>query len=187
VVQRELVIQAQHGDVEAFRALVTGAIDRLRGVAYRILGDGDRADDATQQALIAAWDHLGSLRDPDRFDAWTYRLVVHAAYREARRARSWRDVVTRLSTSVSRDPWVDPPDEILDHEELAEAFALLSPEHRAVLALRYYADLPLARIAEILEIPVGTVGSRLHHALLHLRTSLDRDRRPAPLLEQTQP
>lgn len=172
-VQRELVIRAQQGDAEAFSLLAAGAIDRLHGVACRILRDRDRADDATQQALVSAWDHLRSLRDPDRFDAWTYRLVVHAAYREAKRERQHHQPVR----------WVTN-DEYSGHEafaalaerdELEEAFRTLSPEHRAILTLRYYADLPLAQIAEILGIPIGTVGSRLHHATRRMREALRRE------------
>jgi RNA polymerase sigma-70 factor, ECF subfamily len=180
-VQRDLVVQAQQGDAEAFRALVTASIDRLHGVAYRILGDADRADDATQQALIAAWDHLRSLRDPDRFDAWTYRLTVHAAYREARKARAWRDAVRWIA---SEEPSTgEGSDRLADRDELEHAFVELTPEHRAVLALRYYADLSLNQIAEVLEIPVGTVGSRLNHAMQRLRAALERERRPPATLE----
>jgi RNA polymerase sigma-70 factor (ECF subfamily) len=174
-VQRELVARAQRGDAEAFSVLASQAIDRLHGVAFRILRDPDRADDATQRALIDAWDHLGSLRDPDRFDAWTYRLVVHAAYKEARRERSQHD---RMRFPPATMP-ADPIDAVADREALERAFAKLSPEHRAVLVLHHYADLPLAEIAEILSVPQGTVGSRLHHAARRLRAALERDAAPA--------
>lgn len=172
--QRELVARAQRGDAEAFSVLASQAIDRLHGVAFRILRDPDRADDATQRALIDAWDHLGSLRDPDRFDAWTFRLVVHAAYKEARRERSQHDRRRFPSLPIQGDPI----DEVAEREALERAFSELSPEHRAVLALHHYADLPLAAIAEILRVPEGTVGSRLHHAARRLRAALERDAAP---------
>ena len=73
--QSDLVRRAQRGDEEAFAALVPGAVDRLLGVAYRILRDAALAEDATQQALTIAWRKLPTLRDPERFDAWTYRLL----------------------------------------------------------------------------------------------------------------
>lgn len=179
--QRDLVIKAQQGDAEAFGALANGAIDRLHGVAYRILRDRDQADDATQQALVSAWDHLPGLRDPDRFDAWTYRLVVRAAYKEAHRTQAQRDRVRWMPPDSGTG--TDMPDRIADHDELEQAFKTLSPEHRAVLTLRYYCDLPLGEIAEILDIPVGTVGSRLHHATRHLRDALQRERRREPTEE----
>jgi RNA polymerase sigma-70 factor (ECF subfamily) len=180
-VQHDLVVRAQRGDAEAFSLLAAGAIDRLHGVAYRILRDSDRADDATQQALMAAWDHLRGLRDPDRFDAWTYRLVVHAAYREARRERVRREAIRWMVPEqyLTRET----SEGVADRDELEQAFRTLSPEHRAVLTLRYYADLPFAEIAEILGVPVGTVGSRLHHATRKLREALRREQHPPLAME----
>jgi RNA polymerase sigma-70 factor (ECF subfamily) len=184
-VQRDLVIRAQQGDAEAFSLLAAGAIDRLHGVAYRILRDSDRADDATQQALLSAWGHLRGLRDPDRFDAWTYRLVVHAAYREARRERVHRAAVRwvgagdRVSSGSA--------DALADRDEIEQAFRTLSSEHRAILTLRYYADLPLAEIADVLGIPVGTVASRLHHATRRLREAMRREQRWPTTVENALP
>ncbi len=184
-VQRDLVIRAQQGDVEAFSLLAAGAIDRLHGVAYRILRDSDRADDATQQALVSAWDHLRSLRDPDRFDAWSYTLVVRASYREARRDRTRRDVVRRVLPNDHLES--EASDTLADRDEIEQAFRTLSPEHRAILTLRYYADLPFAEIAEILGIPIGTVGSRLYHATRRMRDALRREQRWLPVMEHGLP
>jgi RNA polymerase sigma-70 factor (ECF subfamily) len=172
--ERDLVVRAQAGDVDAFAVLVRGSVDRLRSVAYRILRDGDSADDATQRALIAAWDHLGELRDPERWPAWTYRLVVNAAYREVRKERSQHAAVRfiRLTSDAADD---DPGTALAGRDELDRAFRELSPDHRAVLVLHHYAGLTKAEVADILGIPVGTVGSRLHNAARRLRAALDRD------------
>jgi RNA polymerase sigma-70 factor, ECF subfamily len=172
-VQRELVARAQRGDADAFSVLAIEAIDRLHAVAFGILRDADAADDATQRALIDAWDHLAGLRDPDRFDAWTYRLVVHAAYKEIRRERGQRDRIRLIASS--RVAETDPGDGFADREALERAFRELSPDHRAVLVLHHVADLPVAEIAGILGVPAGTVGSRLHHAARRLRAVLERD------------
>ena len=86
---RELVERARDGDREAFGALVQVISDRSYALAARILRDGDLAEDAMQGALITAWRHLPGLRDPDRFEAWVRKLVVHACYAEARRRRTW--------------------------------------------------------------------------------------------------
>ena len=83
----ELVIRAQRGDESAFAVLAQSAADRLHAVAHRILRDLELADDATQQALLAIWRTLPQLRDPERFDAWSYRLLVRACYAEGRKAR----------------------------------------------------------------------------------------------------
>src|SRR5918994_6191540 len=87
---RELVERAMHGDEETFDALIERIGDSLHSVARRILRDTTLAQDATQQALLDAWRHLPQLRDPDRFEAWTYRLLVNACYAEARRERRHR-------------------------------------------------------------------------------------------------
>lgn len=167
--QRDLVVRAQAGDVEAFSALARNAIPRLHATALRIIRDQDGADDATQQALIAAWDHLPGLRDPDRFDAWTYRLVVHAASKEVQRATRFGHV-RAVTPFDAAGP--DASDDIGRRDELERAFRRLTPEHRTVLVLHHYADLPLAEIADILGIPAGTVGSRLHNAAQRLRLAL---------------
>ena len=178
--ERELVEQAQHGSREAFAALVHGSIDRLYAIAYRILRDADQADDAVQQALIEAWDDLPGLRHPDRFDAWSYRLVVRASYREARRRGPTGQVrdIERLEPADAGSEGADPMIRIVSRDEMERAFRALTPEHRAVLVLRFYVGLPVSDIAETLRIPLGTAASRLHYALRDLRAvceSADRE------------
>ncbi len=79
--QRELVERARSGDREAFSALAAASISRLYAVANLILRDGDRAQDAVQEALVSAWRDVRALRDPDAWDAWLNRLTVRACYR----------------------------------------------------------------------------------------------------------
>ena len=81
--QRSLVEQAAAGDQRAFEALVRQSAGRLFAIAYRILRDHDRAEDALQQALVTIWDEFPRLRDPDRFEAWSYRLIVRASLAHA--------------------------------------------------------------------------------------------------------
>src|SRR5215211_4501101 len=88
-VDRDLVEQAQRGDQEAFAILARTRGDVLYGIARRILRDVGLAEDAVQQALVIAWRELPRLRDPERFDAWLKRLLVHACYAEARTKRAW--------------------------------------------------------------------------------------------------
>ena len=82
-----IVEQAQQGDQQAFAELAHAMGARLYAIAYRILRDHDRADDAAQHAIVAIWRDLPSLRDPSRFEAWAYRILVHACYAEARQGR----------------------------------------------------------------------------------------------------
>src|SRR3954465_4221920 len=88
--ERKLVEQAMHGDEAAFDALIERVGDHLHSVARRILRDPYLAEDATQRALLDAWQNLPRLRDPDRFDAWVHRLIVNACHAEARRERRHR-------------------------------------------------------------------------------------------------
>ena len=97
-VQRALVDLARRGDEEAFADLARGVGDRLMAIAFRILRDVDRAEDAVQQTLMTAWRELPSLREDDRFDAWLRRILVHACYAEAKRRRTWAANIRILPT-----------------------------------------------------------------------------------------
>ncbi len=170
----DLVRQAQQGDTELFRALVYGCSDRLYAIAYRILRDADLAEDALQQALIALWEDLPSLRDPGKFDGWSYRLLVHATYREARRERRWTSRVRQITSEPAAS---DALDVVIDRDEIDQLFRHLAPEHRAVLVLHYFVGQPISTVAETLGIPTGTAGSRLHYALRQLHAAHDADAR----------
>jgi RNA polymerase sigma-70 factor (ECF subfamily) len=85
----ELVRSAQAGDRGAFEAIGREIIDRFHALAYSILSDAQQARDATQGALLTIWRDLPKLRDPARFEAWSYRILVRACYTEARRAPQW--------------------------------------------------------------------------------------------------
>jgi len=176
-VDTELVKRAQHGDREAFGLVAADLATRFLAVSRRILRDIDLAEDATQQALVAIWRDLPQLRDPARFDAWSYRLLVRACYAEGRRARQWSPNLRILPAdgpSESRGL-----DAIIHRDELETAFRRLSVDHRTVLVLHHYADIPAERVAQILDVPIGTVHSRLHHAMRAMRAALDADARPA--------
>jgi len=171
----DLVIAAQRGDEEAFAMLVVAHGGRLQAVAHRILRDFDLAEDATQQALLRIWKSLPKLRDPARFEAWSYQLLVRACHAEARRTRHWQPGLRLVDTDAPTD---DPSVTIADRDQLERAFRSLSVDHRAVVVLHHYLDLPLTEVAEVLGIPVGTVGSRLHYAMKGLHAALDADARP---------
>ena len=172
----DLVTRAQRGDEEAFASLAVAAGDRLHAVAHRILRDLDLAEDATQQALLAIWRDLPQLRDPARFDAWSYRLLVRACYAQGRRERRWTPHLRLLSSDEPMQ--ADGTSSVHDRDQLERAFRRLSIDHRAVVVMHHYLDWPLGRIAEALGVPVGTVRYRLHYAMRGLRAALDADARP---------
>lgn len=153
----------------AFAALV----DEHLGAAYRLAGvilrDPVEAEDATHDAVVAAWRSYRSLRDPARFDAWFQRILVNGC-RDRLRHRSRSRVV---ELDVRRTHGADDPlGAVEDRVVLDRAFEALSPEHRLVVVLRFYADLTVEQVAERLGVPTGTVKSRLHHAVERLHGAL---------------
>lgn len=175
---RDLVEQARRGDREAFTVLVHQVSDSLYAVAHRILRDPGLAEDALQNALVLAWRRLPKLREPERFEAWIHRILVHACYDESQRARPWAAQVRVLPMDGPSTP--DGSAALADRDELEHAFRRLSVEQRAVFVLHHYLGLPLVEVAELLEIPAGTARSRLHYALAGLREALTADQRPEP-------
>ena len=177
-VRRDLVEAARRGDHDAFEVLATSVADRLYAAARLILRNTDRAEDAVQEALVRAWQQLPSLRDPDRFDAWVYRLLVNACADEGRRVGRWtREIkAIRLDASVP-----DAGSNLADRDLLERGFRRLKPEQRAILVLHYYLGLPTPDIAATLGIPKGTAKSRLHYATEAMRSALEADGRAASL------
>jgi RNA polymerase sigma-70 factor (ECF subfamily) len=176
MVDRDLVEQARRGDREAFAVLVHQVSDSLYAVAQRILRDSGLAEDALQNALVLAWRRLPHLREPERFEAWIHRILVHACYDESQRARHWTANVRVLPVDGPSTP--DSSAAVADRDELERAFRRLPVDQRAVFVLHHYLGLPLVEIAEMLEIPAGTARSRLHYATHALRAALMADAEP---------
>ena len=180
----ELVVRAQGGDLRAFEGLAAESHPRLYRVALGILRDADRAEDATQLALIDIWKYLRRLREPAAYESWSYRLLVRACMREAKAAPRW------MPESVVR-PGEEPRASdafgtVVDRDQLERGFRRLSVDHRAVIVMRYLLDLPIDAVAEALDIAPGTVASRLNRAMAVLRAALEADDRPATALSQVQ-
>ena len=180
---RRLVDRAVAGDHDAFAELARVSIGRLFAVARLILRDQGQAEDATQEALVAAWRDLSSLRDPDRFEAWLHRLLVHACYRELRRARRRPVIDAGVDVLTLEPPIADASLSLADRDQLERGFRRLEPEQRAVIVLHFYAGLPLTEVADILSVPVGTAKSRLHRAIQAMRAALEADARLASFPE----
>lgn len=174
---QELVVRAQHGDQRAFESLTVTSHPRLFRVANCLLRDRDLAEDATQQACLDIWRHLPRLRDPAKFEGWSYRLLVNACYAEAKRTPKW---LPDAAVPPDHEPRAaDAFDAVLDRDQLERGFGHLSMEHRAVLVLRYLLDMAPDRVAETLGIPRWTVYSRLKRAERAMRSALEVDARPS--------
>jgi len=170
---RDLVERAMTGDHDAFSTLAKASADRLFAVARLILRDQSRAEDATQEALVAAWHDLPALRDPDRFEAWLHRLLVRSCYREARRDRRRQEMEIHELTIEGAEP--DRSLLLADRDALERGFRQLDPDQRAVLVLHHYVGFPLQEIADVLGVPTGTVKSRLFRATQAMRLALAAD------------
>jgi RNA polymerase sigma-70 factor (ECF subfamily) len=159
----------------AFDALVDRhTLDGAYRLATLILGSRTEAEDVTHDAALTAWRRFGELRDPGRFEAWFGRILVNAC-RDRLRAR--RRLPVSIPDGTRHDAAAnaagDPTEAIAGRQALAAAVRSLSPEHREVLALRFYADLTVEQIAGRTGLRAGTVKSRLHHALRYLRAAYE--------------
>jgi RNA polymerase sigma factor (sigma-70 family) len=174
-VQRDLVEGARRGDHDAFAALAAATIGRLDAAARLILRDPDRAQDAVQETLVRCWRDLPTLRDPERFDAWLNRLFLNACRDQLRHVRRRGIEVTLPEMLSSAVP--DAQSAVADRDQIERGISRLEPEHRVVIVLHYFLDLPLHDAAAAMGVPVGTAKSRLHRATQALRAALDADAR----------
>lgn len=170
-----LVEAAQSGDEEAFASIARASADRLFVVAHRILRDVGRAEDAVQQSLVTAWRELPGLRETERFEAWLYRIVVHACYAEAKRASRWSSNVVALS--VDGPATRDTTQDVVTRDALDRGFRRLPADQRAAFVLHHHLGWSVSEIAENLGVATETVKSRIRYATSTLRAALDADAR----------
>ena len=170
-----LIQRARSRDKDAFTAIVLHYGDRLYALAFRILRDTARAEDAVQQAFLSAWRELPRLRDIGRFEAWLYTLLVNGCRAELRHVVRWQPGLRLLTENET--PIDDAQLSVAARDELERAFRRLSVDHRAVLVLHHYLGMTTEEIGRALDIAPGTVRSRLHHARQHMRAALEADAR----------
>ena len=173
-----LADRARNGDLDAFEELMHARIDAIYRLSYAIVGDEADARDSTQESFITAWRGIRGLRDPGRFDAWLQRIAVNTA-RMTLRSRGRRhvreipsgDVATLAAMSDQGRP------ERSDGDVLGAALDRLPVDQRTILVLHHLEGHDLAGLADVLEVPVGTVKSRLHGARQALRAALSAEER----------
>ena len=171
--------RARSGDHEAFAALVRLYDAKLRGLAFRVLGDRDRMDDALQEAYVRAFRALPRFRGDARMGTWLFRITYNACLDELARGRKVTHVtLDELVEQASGEP---QPGEALAHRsEMADALRALPADERAVVFLVDVHGYDYARAAELVGVPVGTVASRLSRARHSLRHALRRGSGSAP-------
>jgi RNA polymerase sigma-70 factor (ECF subfamily) len=175
--------RGQAARAAAFAGLVDRrSLDSAYRFATLMLGDRGDAEDATHDAAVMAWRRFADLRDPERFDAWFGRILVNACrdrLRARKRApmsldggRPTGDGEWSMSVGVAALASPDQADAVVRRDALAAALRTLSPDHREVVVLRFYFDLTVEQIAARTGVGSGTVKSRLHYALRHLRSAV---------------
>jgi RNA polymerase sigma-70 factor (ECF subfamily) len=186
-----LILDAQHGNLEAFNSLVLAYQDVLYNTALRILGDEDLAADAVQDAFLSAFRALNSYRGGS-FRGWLLRTVTNACYDELRRKKRRPTTPLELETAdgdeIESPRWlIDPnasPEESLDQTELEHAIQHclenLPTDFRAVVVLADIEGLDYTEVAVALKKPLGTIKSRLARARLRLRECLQGFRELLP-------
>lgn len=182
----QLVRRSVAGETGAFSALVQRHERRVYAVCLRILGDPDDAADASQDAFLTLFRKLDQFRGDAAFTTWMHRVTVNACYDLLRKRR--RQPLLRMvgdeddPVSEMGPPHADHADEIAGTHDAAAALALVPDEFRVVLVLADVEDLPYEQIARILDIPVGTVKSRVHRGRIALAKAMGlRVREPDPL------
>lgn len=166
-----LITQAQHGDRQAFAELVYNHREGVINVAYRMCGDPELAEDIAQDAFIRAWQNLPKYQPKAPFKSWVYRIATNATLDALRSTKQTVDIdKLPLATSAIG------PEKTIEEKERAEmvkqAVQELPPASRKVLVLREYEQLSYQQIAQVLDIPVGTVMSRLNYARKAIKQSL---------------
>ena len=169
--ERELIALAIQGDRGAFGQLVLRYRDGVVNVIYRMCGDANLAEDAAQEAFVRAWQKLSRYRPQAPFRNWVYRIATNAALDVLRRQRE----TVELDSVVLPAPADNPEAAIIGRERgerVRRAVLALPDAGRAVLILREYEGLSYREIADTLNIPLGTVMSRLSYARTQLRQML---------------
>lgn len=169
---------ADDGARRSFLALIDSELDRSYRLAAVILGDRGEAEDVVHDAAEKAWRGWSNLRDPARAPAWFGRIVINLC-RDRLRRRGRRRLLEVIRSPLPREhPTVTDASEPVGARDLLDrALGRLTPDEQIVISLRYEQDMTVPAIAGYLGIAPGTVKSRLHHALGHLRAALEEQQR----------
>lgn len=163
------MLRAQYGDRDALEQLLASVQPSLRRYLSGLVGQAD-ADDVLQEVLVIAYRRLGDLENPEVFPAWALRIASRAGFRYLKRRKRWPEPLgDEAAIEAIAAPAERPSDALLWELMRSEA---VSPASRGVLVLHFQEGLSLPDVAAVLEVPLGTVKSRLSYGLAALRARL---------------
>ena len=170
----DLIRRMQAGDDDAVRDLYAQYGQRLYAYALRLTDDPATAEDVTQNTLVTAWRTARNFRGEGRLIAWLLGIVHHTAMKAIRNRTNYLSDVAEETISEEQ-PSPEEQAQVKDERRwVRQGMQSLSPEHRAVLELVFYQELSLNEVAQVFDVPLGTVKSRLSYARTHLRGVLAR-------------
>jgi RNA polymerase sigma-70 factor (ECF subfamily) len=172
-----LILRAQTGDKEAFDELLKLIQTPLFRYIFRLVGEHASAEDVLQEVFLIIYRKIRWLENPQLFRAWTYRIASREAFKRLKKEKRWTEqirdegVLEQISAEETTD--IYEPELI---EKLPTLISEISPASRAVLILHYLDEMPLSEVAEILDISLGTVKSRLAYGLTSLREKIKKEK-----------
>ena len=173
ILDEYLLVSARAGDRKAFEALAKRWQKKLLAHAWRLLGDPEAARDAVQDGWFEILRGLPRLRDERAFPAWAYRIVSRRCAKSVGTAVRGRRLAAELDVAGETEAPV--AEAMRNHERLRAAIRALPEEQRAAIALFHFEELSVAEVAVALDVPAGTVKTRLMHARRKLRAALGGD------------
>ncbi len=172
--EKDLLARAKQGDVSAFEDLIREHQRYAYNIAYRMLGHEEDAKDVTQDAFIKAYRSIGRFNGRAKFSTWLYQIVINTCRDHFRRSHptlSMTDEKNRVMAIADEDPSYAPLEQVEREElrrELRECLSRLDPKYREVIILREIQEMSYDDIAKVLDVPVGTVRSRISRGREHL-------------------
>lgn len=176
--QREIwwILRAQAGDKEAFNELLKSVQEPMYRYIFKLAGERDFAEDILQEVFLLIYRKLRWLDSPELFRPWAYRIASRETFKRIKRERRWTEQIRDEVVLDSIPAALHDSDQTISIDELTHLLSRLSPASRAVIILHYMNDMPISEIADVLDINMGTVKSRLAYGLASLRRAVKESR-----------
>jgi len=169
MIHTELVKRAMSGDEEAFELLIKNESEKLYKTAFLYVRNKEDALDVLQETVFKAFISINQLKQPEYFSTWLTKILIRTAYELLRKKKKFilSDEVILNTISQNQSKRIE------DQIDIAYAISLLNDHYKTVIILFYYHDLPLRKIAKVMDKPVGTIKTYLHRAKIELKKILE--------------